>query len=384
MKYTCLRILLILCLFGCNSSENDNFNKQGQLIKITKNGEFLSKLDMINFFSTIEIVLLEDSPNAIIGKPEKLRIYDNKFYIHDENRNCITVFNANGEFIVSTMNQEGRGPGQYVSCDKFTINPQNGNIITLDPVKSTIFEYDLTGKFLEQINYPKDLMMIDDFELLNEDIYAFYSAKGFKDRNNSLVLFKPKNNEIFKELVPVQNQRLQVSTNSNVLYRFNESLHLNHIYPSSSTYLIDNNTFELHEKYHFDFEKLNFDPSILPENPKLHNELMQDYYPKYAIIFDKFENRKNVFVSFFHKNNSGMAIYCKDTQECVTKLNPPNSNGMLLSPQFVDNQYLYYLTSFEIAEYLIHPDLLSESAVIQLEKSHKNDNMIIIKYKFNN
>jgi hypothetical protein len=379
-------LLVVVCFLCCNIRENDNLKEQGKIIKIVQDNQIQSNLKLSEFFSCINIVPLENSKIAMIGNPQKLKIWNNKFYIQDKKRNCTSVFSANGELIYSTQKQIGKGPDEYVSCGNYAINSQNGNILIVDHFKSSINEYDLTGKLIKKIKYPKNLIRINDFEMLNENIFAFYSNHGFNNKKSSLVLFKPSNNEIFRELAPIPESRLHVSTNSNILYKLNKSLHLNHSFPSPSTYFVDNNGFRLHEKYHYDFGSIDFDPTVLPtnSNPKLHGALLQDYYAKYAIIFDKLENNNYAFISFFHKKSSGIAIYNKNTKKLFTKLNTPKSKGMLLSPQFVDDQYLYYLTSPDNIKYIIEPKLLPDLEKKHIGKISNDNNLVIIKYKFKN
>lgn len=384
-----LRLLFVLTglvMISCSQNSRKKSSDKGFKIEIVNENEVYSPLELTDIFSKIELTPLETSKNAILGRPNKLIVWNNLFYIHNTQQNEVLVFDKNGSLIFSSKTYRGKGPNEHINCGNYTINRNTGNILIMDQLKSKIFEYNLKDGFVGHMNFPRSIIGINDFEILKDNIYLFYSSSGFKDhnedkRNNTLLVFDSKSNKVIKGIAPSLDERIEVHTKTTSFYHLNDTIHFNYLFPSSHTYIIDPEQYILIEKYIYDFASLNLDLYKIPNSmdPKLHSKLMDDLYSRYAIIGNMLENDRFVFLSYFHKT-SNIGIYDKINKSVSIKQNKSGSQEQLLPPDAIDDKCLYYLCLPEYINYVISQDLLTESAKNALNSIKESDNYVIIKY----
>jgi len=362
-----LRLLLCcMVMIGCNHQSKNYSNDIVHVIEINDKNEMIRPFELTDIFEKIELIPLETSKHAILGSPGKLIVKDSLFYIHNSQQNGVSVFDKNGSLVFSSKEFQGRGPKEHISCGNFTINQNTGNILIMDQVRSKIVEYNLTDGFLRNVDYPKSIIRITDFEMLKDDVYIFYSSDGFKSynadkKNNTILIFDSKSNKVIGEIAPSPDNRIEIISKSTCFYHLNDTLHFNYLFPSLDTYFIDSKKYRLIKKYRYDFGQLNLDS---------HNVLRM------------LENARFIFLNYSDKidNIDNIAVYDKANKLVSIKQNISGSKGQMPPPDAIDNNCLYYMCRPEYINYLTSPDLLTESAKKQLEDIKDVDNYILIKY----
>ena len=98
------------------------------------------------FIDTIEVIpLASDNNGVVLTNPQKLLLYENNYYILDNNR--LLCFGASGKFI-RFIGERGHGHGEYINIATFVVF--NDTIKLLDSFKNTLITYTLNGEFVSE------------------------------------------------------------------------------------------------------------------------------------------------------------------------------------------------------------------------------------------
>jgi len=157
MKYNIFALFIIFFIhFSCVRKQKDSYydiastieNSNLHIIDLDK-AERIDTCKLSFFFKSAKCVRLDDDSKAIIGGISKLVAYNGKLYVSDtKDAKSLIVFDDDGKYIMK-IGERGRGPGEYVRFDDFTINTDENEIILLD--YGRIHIYDLNGKFLKTV-----------------------------------------------------------------------------------------------------------------------------------------------------------------------------------------------------------------------------------------
>jgi len=146
MKY--YSILLILLIFSCKKENNNDFDISNPIaINIDNftpktNKTILNKITDFSFISLTKIPELSS-----IGKIKKVINHKNKFFVFDDKKSNILVFNANGVYL-NSIGDRGAGPEEYKRINDFDINKKEGVIYILN--NPFLLTYNMEGNFLNK------------------------------------------------------------------------------------------------------------------------------------------------------------------------------------------------------------------------------------------
>ncbi len=105
---------------------------------------------MQEIVSAFTIIPLETTDRSLIQYLKKVVLYDDKFFILDDQRPLFTIFSKTGKFI-ETVSKQGKGPGEYYVPTDFIIDSEQGQIELLDGFNRQILIYDLEEKYKNRI-----------------------------------------------------------------------------------------------------------------------------------------------------------------------------------------------------------------------------------------
>jgi hypothetical protein len=122
MKTCFSYILLTVALIACKTTE-----QQPGLIKIPASEPLAKKTPLLaeNYFNSIDIIPLETTPESLIWEIKKIFFIDSGVYIFDGKQSQVLLFDNKGKFI-SKIGKKGRGPGEYIHIQDFTIDKKAG------------------------------------------------------------------------------------------------------------------------------------------------------------------------------------------------------------------------------------------------------------------
>ena len=132
------------------------------------------RVSLFDYFSSIELIPLETSPDVLIAGVSKMIIYEDNYYIMDPLQQIVLVFDQNGKFLFK-IDKRGRGPEEYLSLRDIHINPFTKNLELLDPY-GPVHIYDLLGNYIEtkRIVFP-DFSVVHMFAAVDSHTHIFHS-----------------------------------------------------------------------------------------------------------------------------------------------------------------------------------------------------------------
>ena len=276
---------IILCLsfiaFFFVSCKNDNYSKE----KTNKIYIDLSKGDYIKpekVFKNTTFIPLETTKSSSLGIVTKIEQKEDKLYVLDFSQSNIQVFDTTGKHHF-TIDRTGRGPGEYLQMYDFNFN-QFANTLELMSPRGKVISCDLQGEnCTEIIKLPSNISAIHSFEILSEEIIAFYA----RHHTNRLLFYDRTKGEIVKEILPnrdpdklIRSLPLRLSP----FYRMNGQLYFldQQGYDLS---ILDPGKMELELKYSIDFGKNNFDIASLPKETEKDISIFNNYINENKIVF---------------------------------------------------------------------------------------------------
>ena len=241
---TLLRTLLFIFIVAVHSCTPKVENKNENTIYVDL--EKADKVSLWDIFSHIELIPLETNEESLIKGIRKLVHYDNNYYIFDNEKTEILIFDSNGKYL-NKISDRGEGPDEYRHINDFEIDKSNSKLLVLAPFKNSMFEYDLKGNFTNKYKLPDIRGAYGSFFSLNTDTIVYSTF----DENNLIKLYSKSENKIVKELLPEPR---------NILNQFsgNDFPYANYLHrgTSNTVFKIDDNG-EIVDGYTWDFGKLN-------------------------------------------------------------------------------------------------------------------------------
>ncbi|MFW6326870.1 MAG: 6-bladed beta-propeller [Bacteroidota bacterium] len=220
-------IIFIITGFGllsCNSIDNSSS------IDLSKN----HNVSVFDVFSDVKVIKLETTDDILVSEIRRVKYYNSRYYILDEQSQQIFCFNEDGKFVFK-INSQGKGQGEYHYITDFAIDEKNEQLVVLDPVVQRVHFYDLNGGFLISHSIKSEKVLglnrvypLQDSLLLlisiTYDNLQFYSLKEerivYSDFNfdvpSTLHAFDPTDNVYFFDdkvlfLVPLSREIVDVS-----------------------------------------------------------------------------------------------------------------------------------------------------------------------------
>ena len=154
-KYINVIFLICICLTSCNTKPDCyvDYDHLKELKRLTckvenidlSNSKVLTEQDfMHNYVTEPNYIQLDNS--VPLGQIEKIRKYNNNFYILSDDK--IYIFNGKGKYL-KTIDYKGHGRNEYIVLRDFQILPKENIILGIDDREKKIFKFSLrTGKCL--------------------------------------------------------------------------------------------------------------------------------------------------------------------------------------------------------------------------------------------
>jgi hypothetical protein len=139
-----------------------------------------------SIFENMKIIRLQDHEEALIGKIDKIQVYDNYIFILDKLiAKKLFLFDKEGKYI-RQIGKFGDGSGEYAEISDFTINEKTKEVIILD-MKPKINIYDLeTGKFVRSIQVNNEYSTSYAIQYVEGKLYV--DMKNYNKDTNSCML----------------------------------------------------------------------------------------------------------------------------------------------------------------------------------------------------
>jgi hypothetical protein len=136
-----------------------------------------TKTSLFDLFDKVELIPLETNNESLIKVIDKVRFYDNKYYVLDQQLAALFIFGENGKYI-DKIHRIGNGPGEYNLIYDFYLNQESNTIDMMSPTL-IIYTYDIENlEFITENNFLDSydkLRNIQEMEYWSKDSYIFYS-----------------------------------------------------------------------------------------------------------------------------------------------------------------------------------------------------------------
>lgn len=334
------------------------------------------------WFSSIEITLLEANSESLLKACDKIVLFDNRYYVLDKGQQTIFVFDRTGKFICSSRTMIGQGPGEYVYIDDFCIDKDNNTIELLDTPGYTVRVYSLDFTPLDgSWRLAQDLLPVWSFQKLSADNYAFY--RNPTERFPHLIqIYSVQEEKIVEKIdIPYPYWEVPWTLEKNYFYEYRSEYFFSLAFPNPDLYKLNTKDFSVEKVLECNFGKETFGANAI-------EGISEDFFTRpgrYVLATNKYQNDKFFFVYLYAKNGSAflpyMLRYEKETgrQNLISAFFSDKTN--LSVPYFIDNEYFYSLSESTQAHQHVVRELLDEKSKQVLDNLTDDDNPVIIKYK---
>ena len=147
--------------FSCSNNSYRKIENEENVLFTIYLDNLLKNEDILFFsslFNGIKTITLETNENCMIGRINKIRVFNKFIYILDSQvSKSLLVFNTEGHFIMK-IGTIGIGPGEFVEPSDFTIDTEKNIIYILDGYAQQINKYKiLTGDFINSIKLDRNI-----------------------------------------------------------------------------------------------------------------------------------------------------------------------------------------------------------------------------------
>jgi hypothetical protein len=369
-----LFILLVLFFTGC---KNKNVEiSPAYTIKIDSLS-LKQSIKASELFDTCKNILLETTEESLIGKIDKIQIYENRIYILDkELAKSLFVFSDKGKFLFK-IRHLGKGRGEFVTPDDFNID--DNKIYINSRILRKILAFNINGGLISELPVPT---ISFSFSLIGPTSFFFYTC-GMSDLNH-MVIGSDTKGKVIENYLPYETTNKKypgcfVSSQSN-FFKTKDGIDVSLPF-SDIVYEITPKG--LSPKYFIDFTRYTLPEPFIEKNkknPELASKVADSPYA-YA-IGNVCENNEWMYLKFFLKGVSYKLFYHKPSKEFVCTANVFNDLYLPLSDILtISGDYLVAVTQ---PYQLLHKNNEEKSHVHPDEEGNLSatDNPILMLMKF--
>lgn len=298
LKYFQILLLLVTALIFYNCSKKDTTTNT----EININPNLLHKnLKLSEVFDTIRYLKLETSKTSLLGLIQKMRVSNSRyFFLTGFSDERIVIFGKETGNHLLTIDENGKGPGEYVRAIDLYVDPDDRYIEVFSAELKKLIRYDKEGRCLHEKNIDAYLK---SFTRFNQNL-VLYASRG---PSTKLIM------EIEGKLTELIDLDEYNIGDINNFSSYNHNLSFgrsidNHIYQ------IDNNEAQI--KYNLNFGKYQIPEGFHQKNyDKLYGFSTQKLYKEnYAYnIFSFYESADFLILTIVHENAMHLLIFSKET-----------------------------------------------------------------------
>lgn len=203
--------LVILSLASCKKVDRDD-NVKEIVVPLEGYDKYVSTKEILDpdFFEIISL----SNDSVSLGLIEDIQFSDSLFYLLNNSRNKIFIFDESGE-LKTIIDRQGGASEEYSEIESFTIN--NGMVFILDLNKRKILNYLQDGKFIDSIDI--STIWANQLAVIKDEIYAYNDLSDTD--SGKFHLFKVSSNKKFDSFLPFSlnpGSRMKKSITDNFVY----------------------------------------------------------------------------------------------------------------------------------------------------------------------
>lgn len=298
-----------------------------------------NKIDTTSFFLDDKLnkhIVLETTPESTIGTIDKLIVRENKIYILDkEITKSLFVFSIEGKFLYK-ISSAGRGPGEYMFPDDFSIDNSKNEVLIWDISQKKINFYN-KNQFVREKTIPHEFSFISHLRRHIVAVNAFCMEK----ENCFKVLLFDESFNIKEKLEPFERKDDRVEWDLQIpLFEDNSGVYITEAF-SNTIHKVDN------DLNYTPFVTIDFQGkgiSYKEKEKKPRDEFLSALYKSNkAFLVDNFLRSNNLeYFTFFHNQN--MVFNFSVEGKVISSYSLINENKIFFLPVYIDENYLYAKT----------------------------------------
>lgn len=148
-------LYIALIIFGCDSSID---NESLTVINLERSVGSYSKISLSSIAKTVEYIPLKTEGNTLIGQIREIFVSDDTIIV--QGYDYCKTFDKKGRFLFN-IGRVGKGPGEYLYINAFSVNQERHQIYITCNGKITIFTY--KGEHVQTINIPFETWSKSEF-----------------------------------------------------------------------------------------------------------------------------------------------------------------------------------------------------------------------------
>ncbi len=379
---------LFIIILGC-SNEQSVVNLSKTVSINPKSNHLLNLSDAIE---VVDLIFFETNQSCLIGKIDKLRYYDGKFFMYEQfgSRQAF-CFSDKGKFLFQ-IGAIGRAENEYVTLRDLNINHWKDRIEIYDINRDLIQYYDFNGNYIGKGTVGRKTR---HYAIIDSLHYAFFNDGEYDDLPYNIFITPQERFEVLQPGVPFQGQR-DIMNNVNPFYESENGV----LFAFSLNDTIFSVTSQgAQPKYILDFGKERIPKEVLGKDMKeIVGFLMDKTVP--GFVSHLVENSQYISVSYSYQiPNANTVFISKDKLSVLNLFEPVNDiNYLPFKPPYctMDDFFVSVIPAFEILEiyrekeiqYQQAPEMINTEAFTRLkniaEKINENDNPVLMIYKMKN
>ncbi len=246
---------------------------------ITIQPEDKEPVDTLYISSRVKLIPLETTEESFLGNIYKVQQLNNEFYILDNNRRDIKVFNNKGKY-VRKLSKMGKGPGEYFTISDFYIDNKKLYVLanqgTINIYKLHDFEFIKNFPKPQEMDFVQEFF-VDTFYYLsnysnyksNSNIHVFKEDGNTLKKTGELVDLSVDNNSETGSMILVRGTSVQpIGCKGNCGFLFNQSFD-NYLYEIMNGTIVTT--------YKVDFGKNNLPEDLLMKKIEEKNKYMKEH-----------------------------------------------------------------------------------------------------------
>ena len=383
MKKNIFTFSLIICLFACQSKEQEDC----LILKVQLEDKGVSFHDL---FERLELIPLETNDNSLIKQIADLYSINDTLFVFDRSLKSLYTFDALTGKHLNTIMKVGQGPGEYLYVADALIDTLGKTIKLLSAMPDFISTYSYSGQFIERFELPSKppnaYSKIMEFDNETYLVWAFVDESRFNLGNISFIskqthqiltsFWEPNGLEQYFVYFP--------------FWKYNDKTCFSTVI-TNKVYQITKGGYHL--VYQWDFGKYNVDKyresNAFKVNDKNRNEKNEKIGLDFSTRDDlyyfarKLENKTFYYAQIVFKNNiktSPHIFYNKETGYYHYFFK--TIEGISFFTFLLKDNYIMGELSLENKDDLLKSNLLNDKDRLILDSMQEYDNPILIKLFF--
>ncbi|TWO31570.1 6-bladed beta-propeller [Seonamhaeicola sediminis] len=314
-------LLLILFVSSCKKEQTlIKHATDPTKINLTESSKKDELVDYIKNFKILKLFT-----NIKLANIDKVKFFNNMYYVLDKKTSNLVVFNEAGVFI-NKIGERGRGPGEYIKITDFEIDSKRNQILLLSEPNRAFFKYSLKGDFIKRISLD---FFVHGFVLTKNDNLVFMSGRSSKTK---MTLTRTDlNGKVIQYDVPFP-EDIKIKS-----FGYTGGIHkqgISNYFTEATSSLVYEVEDYLTPKYQF-----NFGEDTWKE---------EDRYNLDKFVKERKQHNISHLINFYCDNNEVLAFRFKKGKYYRKGYYFKNSHKFIASPYNLKDSFLYSLLSHEI------------------------------------